>query len=116
MDSKTKDALKTGLAAVGAVTVVTTAPVLTAGVAIGMLLTNPDKVKAAAEKVSAKLKDFNKEMEEAVHKEEYEEDSDIDEELQKFFDELDQTEAAAEALEAEKNETGEDPCYESEDE
>lgn len=101
MDKKTKDTLKTGLAAVGAFTVVTTAPVLAAGVAIGMLLTNPDKVKAAAEKVSEKLKDFNKEMEEAACEEESSEEEEEDYGLKEFFEEEDRREAEEEAAEVE---------------
>lgn len=126
MDKKTKDTLKTGLAAVGAFTVVTTAPVLAAGVAIGMLVTNPEKVKETAEKVSTKLKYINKEMEEAAEAafkkkfSEEDENSDIAKELQDFFEKEDQREAEDAVEESEKAkkkaETNVDPCCEGDEE
>ena len=114
MDSKTKDLVKNGLAIVGTVAVVKAAPVLAAGFAIGTLVTNPDKVKAAAEKVSAKLKDFNKEMEEAARKEESSEDDEEDYGLKEFFEEEDRREAEKEAaeVEAEVDDSYEDDCEE----
>ena len=112
MDKKTRDTLKTGLAAVGAFTVVTTAPVLAAGVAIGMLVTNPDKVKEAAGKVSTKLKDLSKEIEEAASKEvDSEEEAPFAEELNKFLAEEDQREVEKAADGGEG-----DPCLNGDEE
>ena len=93
MDKKIEKSVKDALAVIGAVAVVKTAPILVAGFTIGVLVSEPDKVKSAAEKIAQKLKKANKNKvkeTEAV----FEEEDDPDFGLKEFFEEEDRREEA----------------------
>ena len=96
MDKKIEKSIKDALAVIGAVSVVKTAPVLVAGFAIGVLVSKPDKVKSAAEKIAKKLKEANEnKVKETEAVFEDEEDDDLG--LNEFFEEEDRREEAEEA-------------------
>lgn len=97
MDKKIEKSVKDALAVIGAVAVVKTAPILVTGVAIGALVTNPDKLKSAVEKVTTKLKEANEKLKESNENLEPDSEEDDDLGLNEFFEEEDRKEEAEEA-------------------
>ena len=96
MDKRIEKSIKDAFAVIGAVSVVKTAPVLVAGFTIGVLVSKPDKVKSAAEKIAKKLKEANENKvkePEVVFGEEEDDDFGLDE----FLEEEDRREEAEEA-------------------
>ena len=66
MDKKVENAVKNALTVVGALAVVKAAPVLAAGVAIGAVVTNPDKAKKVVEDLVGRAEETGRKWAEAA--------------------------------------------------
>lgn len=103
MDKKVKNALAT----VGAVSLVAAAPVLAAGVAIGVAITNPEMAKKSAKEGLDKVKNFVEEVKAKAEEKEPETIEDLfseDEEIPFPDEEIFAEEVSTEEHEAEPSE------------